>query len=154
MLAWAKHRRDRYSREAEAKLCASREFSRAATQIDSMHLYEFERSMYGSDETDKKQDACLAFLRQVTYSPAAKVARNADKAALSRLGVTATSITVGNFDIFTITYNQTQIEYVNGNILLMPNQRLNLSKLALPPLSGHLTRENVHHGKNTSGVHF
>ena len=29
----------------------------------------------------------------------------------------------------------------------------NLLGMALTPLGGHLARENVHHGKNTSGVH-
>jgi hypothetical protein len=27
------------------------------------------------------------------------------------------------------------------------------ANVALTPLGGHLTRENVHHGKDTSGVH-
>lgn len=124
---WSKRRSARHQANAEARLIAAREFTKVATQIGSLHMYEFGSQFYDNEVLAQKQDECLEVILHTAYGPAAKIARNAGEATLSRLAVTATSMTVGNLDLFARAYKGAQLEYLHGHASKTPGERLDLA---------------------------
>lgn len=123
---WTSRRNAHHKADADARLIASREFSKAATQIGSLRMYEFGRNFHDHQDLAQKQDKCLEIIMQTAYGPAAKIARNAGGVTLSRLAVTAASMAVGNLGRFAVTYKRTQLEYLNGDTTKTPGSRLDL----------------------------
>lgn len=124
---WSKRRSARHQANAEARLVVSREFAKVATQIGSLRMYEFGGQLYGAEVLAQKQDECLEVILRTGYGPAAKVARNAGDATLSRSAVTATSMSVGNLDLFARSYKGAQLEYLHGHTSKTPGQRIDLA---------------------------
>lgn len=124
---WSKRRSARHQANAEARLVVSREFAKAATQIGTLRMYEFGSQFYDNELLAQKQDECLEVILHTAHGPAAKVARNAGEATLSRLAVTATSMTVGSLDLFARTYKGAQLEYLHGHASKTPGERLDLA---------------------------
>ncbi|WP_145015790.1 hypothetical protein [Micrococcus luteus] len=125
---WVTNRRsERHKASAAARLVVSREFAKVATQIGSLRMYEFGGQLYDAEVLAQKQDECLEVILRTGYGPAAKVARNAGDATLSRLAVTATSMTVGNLDLFARSYKGAQLEYLHGHTSKTPGQRIDLA---------------------------
>lgn len=121
---WSSQRSARHQANAEARLTASREFSKVATQFRALSMYEFGSKLEDREGLAKKQDGCLETILLTTHGPAAKVARNAGGAVLPRLGVTATSATVGNLKLFALAYKRAQLEYLHEHTTELPGARL------------------------------
>ena len=121
---WSSRRSARHMANAEARLVASREFARVATQFRALRMYEFGSGLRDLDGLAKKQDECLEIILLAANGPAAKVARNAGGATLPRLGVTATSTAVGNLELFALAYKRAQLEYMHEHTAAVPSSRL------------------------------
>lgn len=127
---WATRRTERHQADAEARKVAAREFSKAATQLEALRMYDFQSGLQEDADLARKQDECLEIIARTAYGPAAKIARNAGDATLSPLGVNATSLTVGNLEHFASAYKHAQVGYLQGETPLTPGSRWDLVRWA------------------------
>lgn len=93
-------------------------------------MYRFGTGMYPDEVLAKKQDECLEVIIKVARGPADPIARNAGAATLSRIGVKATSLTVGNAELFALAYKRAQVEYLGGVTEDKPESRMILAAWA------------------------